>query len=74
MCGCVCVCVGGWVWVCVYVCVCVYSEAWLALLSLDIASELLSKVLLFVHETLIPNMMHPGLLADFLTHCLDKGE
>lgn len=31
------------------------------------------QVLLSLHETVIPNMMHPALLADFLTHSLDQG-
>ncbi len=30
-------------------------------------------MLLTLHETVIPHMLHPALLADFLTYSLDQG-
>ncbi|KAL6760944.1 CBF/Mak21 family-domain-containing protein [Haematococcus lacustris] len=50
-----------------------FTEAWLAVLSLPIPDDLLRKVLLRIHESVIPNMLNPNSLADFLTYALDQG-
>lgn len=52
----------------------VFSEAWLAFLQLpSVPSDILRKVLLRLHASVIPNMTDPVMLSDFLTHALDQG-
>ena len=36
--------------------------------------DLYHKVLLQLHSSVIPNMMSPNMLADFLTYSLNQGE
>lgn len=50
-----------------------FSDAWLALLQLPIPQDLYHKVLLRLHANVIPNMMAPNMLADFLTYSLNQG-
>ncbi len=49
------------------------SEAWLGLLTLPLPSDLLKKVLVQLHSTVMPHIPNPLLLSDFLTQCLDEG-
>jgi len=49
------------------------SDAWLALLQLPVPGDLYHKVLLRLHSHVIPNMMAPNMLADFLTYSLNQG-
>ena len=49
------------------------SEAWLGLLTMPLPSDLLKKVLVQLHSTVMPHMPNPLLLSDFLTRCLDEG-
>ena len=49
------------------------SEAWLGLLRLPLPSDLLKKVLVQLHSSVIPNIPNPLLLSDFLSSCLDEG-
>ncbi len=55
------------------VCVILCSEAWLGLLTMPLPSDLLKKVLVQLHSTVMPHMPNPLLLSDFLTRCLDEG-
>ncbi len=49
------------------------SEAWLALLQMPIPSDIFRKVLLRLHSSVMPNMVNPILLSDFLTYALNQG-
>lgn len=49
------------------------SEAWLALLQLPVPEDIYRKVLLHLHEAVIPHMINPNMLADFLTYSLNQG-
>lgn len=49
------------------------SDAWLALLALPLPSDVLRKALVRLPGSVIPHMLGPQLLADFLTHCLNRG-
>ena len=49
------------------------SDAWLGLLRLPLPSDLLKKVLVQLHSTVIPHIPNPLLLSDFLTGCLGQG-
>ena len=49
------------------------SDAWLGLLRLPLPSDLLKKVLVQLHSTVIPHIPNPLLLSDFLTRCLGEG-
>ncbi|KAI7841082.1 hypothetical protein COHA_005309 [Chlorella ohadii] len=51
----------------------IYSDAWLALLQMDLPEDVYKKVLARMHDLIIPSMVKPVLLADFLTATLDKG-
>ena len=55
------------------VCVIMCSEAWLGLLTMPLPSDLLKKVLVQLHSTVMPHMPNPLLLSDYLTWCLDEG-
>ncbi|PRW44488.1 nucleolar complex 4-like protein [Chlorella sorokiniana] len=50
-----------------------YSDAWLALLRMDLPEDIYKKVLARMHDLIIPSLVKPVLLADFLTATLDKG-
>ncbi|GLC39601.1 hypothetical protein PLESTB_000808400 [Pleodorina starrii] len=50
-----------------------YGDAWLALLALPLPPDVLRKALLRLPASVIPHMTGPQLLADFLTHCLNRG-
>lgn len=50
------------------------SDAWLALLQLPVPSDIYTKVLIKIHESVIPNMINPNMLSDFLTFSLNQGE
>ena len=54
-------------------CVISCSEAWLGLLTMPLPSDLLKKVLVQLHSTVMPHMPNPLLLSDYLTRCLDEG-
>ncbi|GIL60600.1 hypothetical protein Vafri_15126 [Volvox africanus] len=50
-----------------------YGDAWLALLALPLPVDVLRKALVRLPSAVIPYIMSPQLLADFLTHCLNRG-
>lgn len=50
-----------------------FSKAWLALLQLELPEDIYKKVLSRVHLAVIPHMVNPLLLSDFLTKSIDKG-
>lgn len=49
------------------------SEAWLELLKLTLPVDIYRKVLTHLHDVIIPSLINPLLLSDFLTHALDRG-
>ncbi|PNH03715.1 Nucleolar complex protein 4 [Tetrabaena socialis] len=49
-----------------------YGDAWLGLLRLPLPPDVLRKVLLRLPQSVIPHIAGPQLLADFLTHCLNR--
>lgn len=50
-----------------------YSDAWLALLQLPIPPDILRKVLLALQRCVMPSMLRPVMLCDFLTHAVERG-
>eukprot|EP00854_Cymbomonas_tetramitiformis_P008732 gene8732-10353_t len=50
-----------------------FSQAWLALLKLPLPEDVYKKVLARMHTGVVPHLINPLLLSDFLTHSLDKG-
>ncbi|CAH7683568.1 CBF/Mak21 family-domain-containing protein [Phakopsora pachyrhizi] len=50
-----------------------FSECWLALLSLPLTELEIKKVLNILHSQVIPNMIDPKFLMDFLVDCVDSG-
>lgn len=50
-----------------------FSDAWLAFLRLPLSSTLRKQVLVSLHSEVIPHMMDPRLLLDFLTYSYDEG-
>lgn len=50
-----------------------YSDAWLSFLSLSLPEDIYKKVLTRVHSHVLPHLINPLLLSDFLTRSLDQG-
>ncbi len=53
---------------------CPCSDAWLAFLRLELPDDIYKRVLTRLHDIIMPALFNPLLLADFLTHSLDRGE
>jgi U3 small nucleolar RNA-associated protein 19 len=50
-----------------------FSDAWLTFLTLkSIPKDIIKKVLIRLHTSIIPHMTSPVMLSDFLTHSLDQ--
>ena len=52
---------------------CALRDAWLALLALALPSDAYKRVLVRLHDLVIPHFSNPLLLCDFLTASLDQG-
>ena len=52
---------------------CVARQAWLALLALPLPADAYRRVLVRMHDRIIPHLTSPLLLSDFLTASLDRG-
>ncbi|KAK9824409.1 hypothetical protein WJX72_010079 [[Myrmecia] bisecta] len=50
-----------------------FSAAWLSFLRMPLPEDIYRKVLVKLHDGVIPHLAEPLLLSDFLTHSLDKG-
>ncbi|XP_064400070.1 nucleolar complex protein 4 homolog B-like isoform X2 [Halichondria panicea] len=50
-----------------------FSDAWLAFLRLPLGPSLRKHMLVSLHSEVIPNLMDPRLLLDFLTYSYDEG-
>lgn len=50
-----------------------FSDAWLALLNREMPADLYKRLLLHLHEQVMPAMTNPLMLADFLTYALNQG-
>ncbi|WIA11201.1 hypothetical protein OEZ85_011328 [Tetradesmus obliquus] len=50
-----------------------YGDAWLAFLRTDLPHDIYRKVLLKLHSEVLPALVNPLLLSDFLSHSLDRG-
>ncbi|KAI0229333.1 Maturation and nuclear export of 40S ribosomal subunits interacting protein, partial [Massospora cicadina] len=50
-----------------------FQEAWLSLFRLPLSANVLKRVLLAFHQRILPHMLNPVALLDFLTHCYDRG-
>lgn len=48
------------------------SDAWLELLKMHIPYDLYRRLLSRVHDVIIPSLINPLLLSDFLTHALNR--
>jgi hypothetical protein len=48
-------------------------QAWLALLALPLPADAYRRVLVRMHDLIIPHLTSPLLLADFLTASLNRG-
>ncbi|KAG9297308.1 hypothetical protein G9A89_001997 [Geosiphon pyriformis] len=51
----------------------VFSECWLAVLNLPMTTDSYKKILLIMHKKIIPHMLNPPLLLDFLTESYNAG-
>ena len=49
------------------------SDAWIAFLKLQVPFDCYRSLLTRLHNTIIPSLVNPLLLSDFLTHALDRG-
>lgn len=52
---------------------CTYRNAWLALLRCELPPDAYRRVLVRMHDAIIPSMPNPLLLADFLSASVDQG-
>lgn len=50
-----------------------FSDAWLTFLRFPLPSDLYRKILGTLQDSILPGLVTPLLLADFLTHSLDRG-
>ncbi|KAJ1873164.1 Maturation and nuclear export of 40S ribosomal subunits interacting protein [Coemansia sp. RSA 990] len=50
-----------------------FSEAWLALMRLQLNPEIYKQILLMMHKRIIPHMSDPKLLMDFLSNSYETG-
>lgn len=50
-----------------------YQEAWITFLRLPMTIDTYKKILISLHQTLIPQMTSPQLLCDFLTDSYNQG-
>lgn len=50
-----------------------FSNAWMAFLQLPLPDDIYRKVLAALQDTIIPGLVNPVLLADFLSRSLDRG-
>ncbi|KAF0509118.1 CBF-domain-containing protein [Gigaspora margarita] len=51
----------------------VFSDCWLALLKLPMKQESYKKILLIMHKKIIPHMLQPTMLMDYLTESYNAG-
>jgi U3 small nucleolar RNA-associated protein 19 len=49
------------------------SDAWISFLKLQVPFDCYRSLLTRLHNTIIPSLINPLLLSDFLTHALDRG-
>jgi U3 small nucleolar RNA-associated protein 19 len=52
----------------------IFSECWLAYLKLPMTLDLYKRILLIMHKRILPFMVHPTLLMDFLTDSYNSGK
>jgi len=52
----------------------VFQNCWLALLPLLETEESIKRVLVILHRRVLPNMVNPGTLLDFLSDCSGHGK
>lgn len=52
---------------------CGFRDAWLAFLALPLPTDAYKRVLVRLHDLVIPHLSNPLLLCDFLTASLDQG-
>lgn len=52
----------------------VFGNAWLTFLKLKLPSKVYKRVLVLLHEKVMPHMSSPVLLTDFLTSSYNVGE
>ncbi|KAJ9076646.1 Maturation and nuclear export of 40S ribosomal subunits interacting protein [Entomophthora muscae] len=50
-----------------------FQEAWLSFFRLKLSNTILKRVLLALHQRVLPHMLNPVALLDFLVHCYDQG-
>ncbi|KAG0146448.1 hypothetical protein CROQUDRAFT_44474 [Cronartium quercuum f. sp. fusiforme G11] len=51
----------------------VFSDCWISLLRLGLNESEMKRVLNILHDQVIPHMIDPKILMDFLTDCVDIG-
>ena len=50
-----------------------FSDAWVALMRVELPGDVLKSILSRLHTDILPHMTQPLLLADILTVCYDRG-
>lgn len=51
----------------------VFTSAWTSFLSLDLSEEDIKRVLVMLHRQVMPHLVDPSVLIDFLADCTDYG-
>lgn len=52
----------------------VFSSAWRNFLATGLDEEEIKRVLVMLHRQVLPHLLDPGMLVDFLADCTDYGE
>ncbi|ORY96914.1 CBF/Mak21 family-domain-containing protein [Syncephalastrum racemosum] len=50
-----------------------FADCWINLLRLPLSEEIYKKTLLILHKRILPHMMHPNVLMDFLSDSYEVG-
>lgn len=50
-----------------------FSTAWRTFLSTGLSEEEIKRVLVMLHRQVLPHLLEPGMLVDFLADCTDYG-
>ena len=51
-----------------------FSSAWRSFLGTGLVEEDVKRVLVMLHRQVLPHLVEPGMLVDFLADCTDYGE
>lgn len=52
----------------------IFSSAWRTFLATGLNEDEIKRVLIMLHRQVLPHLLEPGMLVDFLADCTDYGE